>query len=160
MRAGTPSSSSSSRGGLRHESIGVEVRLPPRPALEDWRSGDEGGDEERDACGGEAGGGAVSFVSVSTSIQETELMAGGARLVKDHGVEAHIVRWPVNKEAPFEMEVPQGITVHERGDFNDTSLRRFVNNLKPNIVLTSGWVDRTYLQVCRDVHKRGVPTVM
>lgn len=88
------------------------------------------------------------------------IMASVARLVKDHGVEAHIVRWPVNKEAPFDMQVSDGITVHERKEFNDTSLRRFANNLAPDIILTSGWVDKTYLQVCRDAHKRGVPTVM
>lgn len=87
-------------------------------------------------------------------------MASVERLVKDHGVEAHIVRWPVNKEAPFEMKVANGITVHERSDFNDTSLRRFANNLAPDIILASGWVDKTYLQVCRDARKRGAPTVM
>lgn len=88
------------------------------------------------------------------------LMASVERLVKDHGVEVHIVRWPVNKEAPFAMKVPDGVTVHERGDFNPTSLRRFANNLRPDIILTSGWVDKTYLQVCRDARKRGARTVM
>ena len=87
-------------------------------------------------------------------------LASVARLVKDHGVEAHIIRWPVNKEAPFETKSVDGITIHDREAFNDTSLRRFANNLKPDIVLTSGWVDKGYLQVCRDAHKRGVPTVM
>jgi len=87
-------------------------------------------------------------------------LASVARLVKDHGVEAHIIRWPVNKEAPFETKSVDGITIHDREGFNETSLRRFANNLKPDIILTSGWVDKGYLQVCRDAHKRGVPTVM
>lgn len=87
-------------------------------------------------------------------------MASVERLVKGHGVEAHIVRWPVNKEAPFETKVAEGITLHERDAFNDTSLRRFANNLVPDIILASGWVDKTYLQVCRDARKRGTPTVM
>ena len=87
-------------------------------------------------------------------------LASVERLVKDHGVEAHIIRWPVNKEAPFETKPVDGITIHDREAFNDTSLRRFANNLKPDIILTSGWVDKGYLQVCRDGHKRGVPTVM
>lgn len=87
-------------------------------------------------------------------------MASVERLVKDHGVEAHVVRWPVHKEAPFKAGIVEGITVYERGDFNPISLRRFANNLAPDLILASGWVDKTYLQVCRDARKRGVPTVM
>lgn len=87
-------------------------------------------------------------------------MACVERAVKDHGVEVHIVRWPVNKEAPFDLKPVDGITVHARDSFNATSLRRFANNLRPDIILTSGWVDKTYLQVCRDARKRGTPTVM
>lgn len=87
-------------------------------------------------------------------------MASVERLVQDHGVEAHIVRWPVHKEAPFADKEVKGITIHERAAFNETSLRRFANNLRPDIVLASGWVDKGYLQVCRDAHKRGTPTVM
>lgn len=82
------------------------------------------------------------------------------RAVKDHGLEVHIVRWPVNKEAPFEQKALPGITVHARDAYNATSLRRFANTLRPHIILTSGWVDKTYLQVCRDARKRGIPTVM
>lgn len=87
-------------------------------------------------------------------------LASVERLVKDHGVEVHIIRWPVNKEAPFRTKAVDGITIHDREAFNDTSLRRFANNLKPDILLTSGWVDKGYLQVCRDARKRRVPTVM
>lgn len=87
-------------------------------------------------------------------------LASVERLVKDHAVEAHIVRWPVNQEAPFEVKAVEHITIHERSEFNETSLRRFANNLKPDLVLASGWVDKGYLQVCRDAHRRGTPTVM
>lgn len=87
-------------------------------------------------------------------------MASLQRLVEDHGVEVHLVRWPVNKEAPFETAEVAGIKLYARDSFNETSLRRFANNLMPDIVLASGWVDKGYMQVCRDVRRRGTPTVM
>lgn len=82
------------------------------------------------------------------------------RLVRDHGVEVHVVRWPVNQEAPFALAFAPGIHVHERAGFNEVSLRRFANQLAPDIVFASGWVDKDYLKVCRDARRRGVPTVM
>jgi glycosyltransferase involved in cell wall biosynthesis len=87
-------------------------------------------------------------------------IASVERLVEEHDVEVHIVRWPVNKEAPFVMRTSGRIVLHERDSFNDISLRRFANELASHLVLASGWVDKVYLQVCRDAHRRGVPTVM
>lgn len=87
-------------------------------------------------------------------------MACAERAVKDHGLEVHIVRWPVNAEAPFAQGSMPGITVHERGHFDIGALRRFAGELRPDIILASGWVDKGYLQVCRDARKRGIPTVM
>lgn len=82
------------------------------------------------------------------------------RTVKDHAVEVHVVRWPVNKEAPFNLDFGPHVHVHDRSAFNDLSLRRFANQLKADIVFASGWVDKVYLQVCRDTVRRGKPAVM
>jgi glycosyltransferase involved in cell wall biosynthesis len=82
------------------------------------------------------------------------------RLVKDHEVEVHIVRWPVNKEAPFDLRFADRVHVHDRTELNELSLHRLANNIDPDIVLASGWVDKGYLSVCRDFRKRGVPVVM
>lgn len=82
------------------------------------------------------------------------------RLVKDHDVQVHIVRWPVNKEAPFELKFTDRVHVYDRTELNDLSLHRLANNIDPDIVLASGWVDKGYLSVCRDFRKRGAPVVM
>ena len=88
------------------------------------------------------------------------LMSGVERLALDHGAEVHIVRWPVNPEAPFKFKAVPGVTFHERPDVDADALRRFAAALQPDIVLTSGWIDKAYLRVCRDARKRGIPTVM
>ena len=87
-------------------------------------------------------------------------LAGVERLVRDHDVDVHIVRWPVNKEAPFQLELADRVQVHERGAFNDRELVRFCAGLRPAVAFASGWVDQGYLKACRELHRLGVPTVM
>ncbi len=82
------------------------------------------------------------------------------RLVKDYEVEVHIVRWPVNKEAPFELKFPEHVHVYERDAYDELPLFRLVNGINPDIVFASGWVDKGYLKICRAMHKAGKPTVM
>ena len=81
-------------------------------------------------------------------------------LAEQQGVEIHLVRWPVNQEAPFELDFPAGSKVYERGALDDESLVRLVQSLKPDIAFASGWVDKGYLAACRELRKRGTPTVM
>ena len=81
-------------------------------------------------------------------------------LVEKHDVEVHLVRWPVNAEAPFELDFPVRFKVYERGAVDDESLVRLVQALKPDIAFASGWVDKGYLAACRELRKQGKPTVM
>ncbi len=82
------------------------------------------------------------------------------RALARRGVEVTLVRWPVNAEAPFAFGNMEGITEHLRNSLDDAQLLDLAEGLKPDIVITSGWVDRGYLKVCRAQRKRGVPTVM
>lgn len=87
-------------------------------------------------------------------------LAGVERLVADHGVEVHIVRWPVNREAPFALRFADRVKVHAREAFDDAGLLRLVQDIDPAIAFASGWVDKGYLKACRALRRRGVPTVM
>ncbi len=82
------------------------------------------------------------------------------RLVKDFDLEVHIVRWPLNKEAPFQLKYADRVHVHERERFDDAALLSFATDLAPDIVFASGWVDKGYLKVCRALRSAGRPTVM
>lgn len=81
-------------------------------------------------------------------------------LVAEHGVQVHVVRWPLNKEAPFQLSFAEGITVHERDALDDQGLIDLVDRLHPVLTLTSGWVDKAYLRACRHMRQQGTPTVM
>ena len=70
----------------------------------------------------------------------------------------HIVRWPVNKEAPFQFSFPEEVKIYDRSEWNE-KLVELSKELKPDLILCSGWVDKEYLDVCR--HWRGrIPTVL
>ncbi|MBL8010641.1 MAG: glycosyltransferase family 4 protein [Flavobacteriales bacterium] len=81
-------------------------------------------------------------------------------LVRDHDVEVHLVRWPVNREAPFDLRFADRVRVYERDAHDEQALLRLAHGVGPDIAFASGWVDKAYLRVCRMLHKQGLPTVM
>lgn len=82
------------------------------------------------------------------------------RLIADHGVEVHLVRWPVNPEAPFDLKFGPGIHLYERSELDDDNLLSHALAIDPQVVFASGWMDKGYLRVCRAMHGMGKPTVM
>lgn len=81
-------------------------------------------------------------------------------LVDRHKVEVHLVRWPVNREAPFELDFHPKVRVYARNELSDRGLLELARRVKPHMVLASGWLDKGYLGVCRAMRARRVPTVM
>lgn len=81
-------------------------------------------------------------------------------LVACTGAQIDLVRWPINAEAPFQLEDHPGITMHDRRTMDDAALLDLAGHVGPDLVLASGWVDKGYLKVCRALRKRGVTTCM
>lgn len=65
--------------------------------------------------------------------------------------EIHIVRWPVNSEAPFKFRSLSDVKLYDRTDYTDQQLLELVSNLNPHLLVVSGWVDKGYLKVCRNM---------
>lgn len=73
--------------------------------------------------------------------------------------EVHIVRWPVNKEAPFNFSFSDKIKIYDKKDLAGERLQQFIANLKPDVLVCSGWVDKDYLKAAKPWFKK-IPTVM
>src|SRR5690606_28854531 len=86
------------------------------------------------------------------------LIACLRRLASDHDVEVHLVRWPVNDEAPFAF-ADDLIKITER-DRDDGALGSHVDRISPHIIFTSGWVDKGYVGICRRYRSQGIPVVL
>lgn len=81
------------------------------------------------------------------------------RALATRGAAVHVVRWPVNSEAPFVLDIA-GSHLYERRALNDEALLNFALDLAPDLVLCSGWIDKGYLSVCRVLRGKGAVTVL
>lgn len=73
--------------------------------------------------------------------------------------EVHIVRWPVNEEAPFEFEIPEDLTLYNKGELSEEDLQELVEGIRPDVILSSGWIDKQYLKLVKEWCEK-VPTVL
>lgn len=88
------------------------------------------------------------------------VLASFQAAVRSLGATFHVVRWPVNNEAPFTLSADAGIHLYERRQYDRAALLQLARDLQPDLVVTSGWVDADYLAVCRAMQRRRIPTVM
>lgn len=70
-----------------------------------------------------------------------------------------VVRWPVNKEAPFNFDQNDGVRIEDRSDYNNEGLQKLIASHNPDIIVCSGWVDKGYLKAVRSLKKR-IPCVL
>ncbi len=87
------------------------------------------------------------------------VMACVKTLAADYPVEVHMVRWPVNKEAPFTFAIPAGVYLYEKEAYTRSELIALARQLAPDLIFCSGWLDKDYLAVVRAFQK-SVPTVV
>ena len=71
-----------------------------------------------------------------------------------------VVHWPVAKEAPFQHDIYAHIDLRVPKEGQTTvQLLEQVRQFSPEIVVMSGWMDKTYLQVARALRKEGIPVI-
>lgn len=69
-------------------------------------------------------------------------------LSENYSVDILIVRWPVNKEAPFKFNFTEGVKVISKQDYSYSELEKIVSNFTPDFIYCSGWMDKDYLKLC------------
>jgi glycosyltransferase involved in cell wall biosynthesis len=98
----------------------------------------------------------MTFLFLYTEIAEY-VLACCNELTK-HG-DVHIVRWPVNKEAPFQFQTNEKIKLYPKTDYNQEQLTQLVKSINPDVIVCSGWIDNDYLKITKAYFKK-IPTVM
>lgn len=90
----------------------------------------------------------------------TYFLACVEKLAENFAVEIHIVRWPVNKEAPFEFKRSPAIKMYNRSDYETTDkLEQLVASIQPQVIYCSGWMDKGYLHVCKQ-YRFNIPVIV
>lgn len=70
-----------------------------------------------------------------------------------------IVRWPVNKEAPFNFSSQSTVKIIDRNEYAESDLTKIVHEFQPDIVVCSGWLDKGYLKIAKSFLKK-IPVVV
>ncbi len=76
-----------------------------------------------------------------------------------NGMEVYIIRFPLNKEAPFQFAKEQGINLIDKPALSYSDLVTLIDKIAPDSIICSGWVDKDYLAICKRYFKK-IPTVL
>lgn len=79
--------------------------------------------------------------------------------VTHHNAEVHVVHWDIQKKTPYVAPVIEGVSYYGKSQFDKKTLPEFVNNLQPDIIFTSGWMDKLYIRTCKNLRKKQIPVV-
>lgn len=90
----------------------------------------------------------------------TYFLACIEKLLEYPNLEIHIVRWPINKEAPFQFSFSDNIKIYDRNDYLSVEqLQNLISGINPSVIYTSGWIDKGYLKTCK-YYKNKIPVIV
>jgi len=98
----------------------------------------------------------MQFLFLYTEIAEYFLAC--CKELSKHG-DVHIIRWPVNKEAPFQFQENHSLKIYTKSDYDFTQLKQLVASINPDVIICSGWIDKDYLKITKPYFKK-IPTIM
>jgi glycosyltransferase involved in cell wall biosynthesis len=104
----------------------------------------------------------MSFMSKRITILYTELADYSLacfRALKECEVKLMLIHWPINPEAPFQFDLSFCKHVISRNERSDEDLVKSVRDFNPDLILCSGWMDKTYMNICEQ-HRNKVPVVL
>jgi glycosyltransferase involved in cell wall biosynthesis len=61
----------------------------------------------------------------------------------------HVVKWPTNSEAPFQFRKLEGVSTYKREDYTPSQLLELLEEIKPALIISSGWMDKGYVNCCK-----------
>jgi glycosyltransferase involved in cell wall biosynthesis len=81
------------------------------------------------------------------------------KMLQLYEVDIHIVRWELNKQAPFKFNIPDEIQLYSKNDFDAKGLQTLVDKMNPDLVFCCGWMDNDYVEICKQLRKKRIPVV-
>lgn len=73
--------------------------------------------------------------------------------------EVVIFRWPVNKEAPFDLSKYDRLQLKDRSEYSQDALEKELKDFNPSIIVCSGWIDKGYVKAARSFKKK-IPVIL
>lgn len=87
-------------------------------------------------------------------------IAACLQALRTYGADILLVHWPVSNEAPFKDQFSSSVDhAFDKSQLSKNELRDRVVDFQPDVMVVSGWMDKEYLSVCREMKKKGVMVV-
>ena len=76
------------------------------------------------------------------------------------GIKVHVVHWDHKKLTPYQAPTLANVQMYKRSEFPVTKIRELSTELSPSIVVVSGWMDKGYLVIARELRAKGIKVVV
>ena len=82
--------------------------------------------------------------------------AAFTKLVEEFNfLKVYIIYWDHKKLTPYEFSEIKGIQFIKRSLLTKEGLLNKANEISPDLIFVSGWMDQGYIKVCKEFVKRG-----
>ena len=72
----------------------------------------------------------------------------------DNGAEVHIIHWDHKKLSEYNPSKSNGIFLYKRSKNNYNSIKSIILKTDPDLIIVSGWMDKTYLRLANYFKKK------
>lgn len=82
------------------------------------------------------------------------------RSLAERGFEVHVVHWDHKKQTPYKTPVVPNVFMYSRSELSVEQIRILAKNIAPVLTVVSGWMDRGYMSVAKQLRLEGLPVVV
>jgi glycosyltransferase involved in cell wall biosynthesis len=82
------------------------------------------------------------------------------RELAERGNEVHVVHWDHKKQTPYKAPVVPNVFMYNRSELSVEQLKKLAKNIAPVVTVVSGWMDRDYMSVAKQLRLEGLSVVV
>jgi glycosyltransferase involved in cell wall biosynthesis len=82
------------------------------------------------------------------------------RELAERGNEVHVVHWDHKKKTPYKAPVLPCVFMYNRSELSVDQLKQLAKNVAPEVTVVSGWKDKGYMKVAKQLRLEGLPVVV
>jgi glycosyltransferase involved in cell wall biosynthesis len=82
------------------------------------------------------------------------------RELAERGNEVHVVHWDHKKLTPYKPPVVPNVFMYNRSELSVEQIKKLAKNIAPVVTVVSGWMDRGYMSVAKQLRLEGLPVVV
>jgi len=78
----------------------------------------------------------------------------------ERGNEVHVVHWDHKKRTPYKAPELTNVFMYNRSELSVEQMEKMAKDIAPVVTVVSGWMDRGYMRVAKQLRLEGAPVVV